>query len=202
MQTTTPLLLQGLDLRYYQKNNFLSTNTVFTLKVHNLLSLLSLFTVIDVGHFGRPAVLIAVTVDFGQLNSVGVGDILLSINGVATSLLSAGDLDVVLRANVASFEVVAKVVVARRQAYQTIPQTWDYDHPCAFCGYVYLKSDSSRTQCCMNGRALDAKSFPILFPLPPLLDHLARNRINHMSSNSTYYNNMLALGAVRSFICA
>ena len=150
---------------------------------------------------GRHAVLIAVTVEFSESHSVGVGDFLSSVNGLSTTLLSASAMESVLDTNIESFEVVTKLIVARRQTYQIIPQAWDYENPCAFCGYVYLESDKLRTQCCMSGRALDAKSFPTLYPLPPLLDHLARNRINHMSSNSTYYNNMLALGAVRLFIC-
>ena len=150
---------------------------------------------------GRHAVLVAVTVEFSESHLVGVGDFLRSVNGISTTLLSASAMESVLETNVESFEVVTKFAVARRQTYQFIPQAWDYENPCAFCGYVYLESDKLRTQCCMSGRALDAKSFPTLYPLPPLLDHLARNRINHMSSNSTYYNNMLALGAVRLFIC-
>ena len=148
---------------------------------------------------GRLAVLSAVTVEFSRLHKVGLGDLLSSVNGISTKLLSASEMESVLENNIVSFEVMTKLADARRQAYQTISQSWDYENPCAFCGYVYLKSDKLRTQCCMSGRALDAKSFPTLLPLPPLLDHLARNRINHMSSNSTYYSNMLALGAVRLY---
>ena len=160
---------------------------------------------------GRHAVLIAVTVEFSESHSVAVGDFLSSVNGLSTTLLSASAMESVLDTNIESFEVVTKLIVAtrqvtklavaRRQTYQIIPQAWDYENPCAFCGYVYLESDKLRTQCCMSGRALDTTFFPTLLPLPPLLDNLARNRINHMSSNSTYYNNVLSLGAVRKFIC-
>ena len=145
---------------------------------------------------GRHAVLTAVTVEFSELYSVRVGDFLSSINGVSTTLLSASDLESALDDNIASLDVVTKLTVARRAAYQVVAQTWDYEHPCKFCGYVYLESDNVRTQCCMSGRALDPSFFPVLYPLPPLLNHLACNRIEHMSSNSTYYNNMLSLGAV------
>jgi hypothetical protein len=191
------------------RHGFYAKGTYYCL-INSVCFLSSVF----VGYMGRHAILIAVTIEFSELHMVSVRDLLLSVNGVSTTLLSVEEIETVLCSDLESFEVVRKaafdatkanndretVRATRRAAYQTIAQSWDYDHPCAFCGYVYLKSDTLRTQCCLNGRALDPSLFPTLFPLPPLLNHLARNRINHMSSNSTYYNNMLALGAVSVFV--
>ena len=163
-----------------------------------------------VGYRGRHAILTAATIEFSELHLVGVRDLLLTVNGVSTALLSVEELETILSSDLESFEVVRKVDfdankannarATRRAAYQVVAQTWDYEHPCEFCGYVYLESDNVRTQCCMKGRALDPSFFPVLYPLPPLLNHLACNRIEHMSSNSTYYNNMLSLGAVSVFV--
>ena len=67
--------------------------------------------ILIVGRLGRAAVLTAVTVEFKRFYSVVAGDLLLSVNGVATSLLSSSDLENILCAGFAlvSFEVVGKL---------------------------------------------------------------------------------------------
>jgi len=150
------------------------------------------------GHFGRAAVLTIVSDEFNRVHAVSVGDLLLSVGGVSTTLMNAVELEAVLISDFVSFEVIKKVAFEppSRQTYATISQSWDYANPCVHCGYIYLVADTNRNQCCMNGRALDDTYFPPLLPMPPELNHLALNRIEHMNSNSTYYNNLLALGAV------
>ena len=66
---------------------------------------------------GRHAVLTAVTGRFNELYSVGAGDLLLSVNGVATSLLCSSDLENILCAGfeLGSFEVISR-------------QTYDANH--------------------------------------------------------------------------
>jgi hypothetical protein len=161
------------------------------------------------GHQNRRAVLTAVTENFKLIHSVDIGDILVSVNDINTTELSCLALEDMLAAGVATFEVSKKSLIqhntalARRSyetarynsVYQQIRQCWDYAHPCAYCGYVYLESEKARSQCCMNGRALDELYFPQLEVMPLQLFTLATTRIEHMSSNSTYYNNVLALGA-------
>ncbi len=63
------------------------------------------------GRCGRPAVLTAVTADFSRAYSVSAGDFLLAVNGVATSLLSASNLDNLLciGSALASFEVISRL---------------------------------------------------------------------------------------------
>ena len=89
----------------------------------------------------------------------------------------------------------AATAARAKDHFECVSQSWDYDHPCPHCGYICLVSDKNRKQCCLGGRALDPEYFPILNPMPRELHHLAAERIEHMSSNSTYYNNILSLGA-------
>ena len=65
---------------------------------------------------GRQAVLVAVTVEFSGLHSVGVGDFLSSVNGLSTTLLSASAMESVLDTNIESFEVVTKLNAAAAAA--------------------------------------------------------------------------------------
>ena len=73
-----------------------------------------------VGFLGRHAVLIAVTVEFSESHSVGVGDFLCSVNGLSTTLLSASAMDSVLETNIETFEVVTKLNAAAAAATAAI----------------------------------------------------------------------------------
>jgi hypothetical protein len=75
-----------------------------------------------------------------------------------------------------------------------VAQVWDFDNPCRACGYVHLVSTKSKFRhiCCMNGRAL-YDPYPQLRPLPNRLQHICVNLIEHMSSKSAYYNNILSI---------
>ena len=62
-----------------------------------------------VGYRGRHAILTAATIEFSELHSVGVQDLLLAVNGVSTALLSVEELETILSSDLESFEVVRKV---------------------------------------------------------------------------------------------
>ena len=55
------------------------------------------------GHRGRAAVLTVVSAEFSHANAVGVGDLLLSVDGVCTLLMNARELEVVLMGELDSF---------------------------------------------------------------------------------------------------
>ena len=78
-----------------------------------------------------------VSTEFNRIHAVGVGDLLLSVDGVSTVLMNAVELEDVLTGNFASFEVFTKVAFEppSRQTYATISQSWDYENPCVHCGY-------------------------------------------------------------------
>jgi len=73
---------------------------------------------------------------------------------------------------------------------------WEYDKPCRHCDYVHLKGASAgqKKKCCLDGKALQ-EPFPQLKPLPPMMLHYARDRIQHMGRNSVSYNSVLSCAA-------
>ena len=83
---------------------------------------------------------------------------------------------------------------SNRTKFMTIQQTWDDDHPCSFCGFIYLKSTpkNSRHLCCMNGNALN-DPYPQLKPLPSEFKRIFENYTPHISAQSAYYNNILSI---------
>ena len=83
---------------------------------------------------------------------------------------------------------------SNRIRFMTIQQSWDDDHPCPFCGFVYLKSTpkKSRHLCCMNGIALN-DPYPQLKPLPLEFKRIFENYTPHISAQSAYYNNILSI---------
>lgn len=85
----------------------------------------------------------------------------------------------------------------RNRLFSMIKQLWDYDHPCPYCGCIFLQSekDDMRKKCCLNGIALCANKFPNHGILPDELSFLAYERIAHMSPKCSFYNGVLALGA-------
>jgi hypothetical protein len=139
------------------------------------------------------------------------GDRVTHVNGVSTSQLSQRNLNDIMGTSSGPTaigglvhiddDVVVTTVSAanhrRGRTYQTVSQQWDFDNPCPFCSYIYLKSvrKTQRQQCCQNGEALDGRKFPQLLPLPPVLSQLYFHRMEHMGSKSGYYNSVLALGA-------
>jgi hypothetical protein len=73
---------------------------------------------------------------------------------------------------------------------------WDYENQCLYCGFIYLKTEKNRKNCCSSGQFLGINSpFPKLNPLPPQIRFLCIERTPHFSRNSVSYNNILALGA-------
>jgi hypothetical protein len=80
---------------------------------------------------------------------------LLSVNNINTADISNDELNKILVAGVTVLVVKQKALLN----YHRIRQHWDYSHPCTYCGYVYLEADKVRSQCCMDGKALDAHFF-------------------------------------------
>lgn len=90
-----------------------------------------------------------------------------------------------------------KKIQKRNNSFMKIPQEWDYNNPCNYCGCIFLKStlQQSRTQCCLKGEACKANTFPSIGELPTALAFLTYERLEHMSMKSSFYNGVLALGA-------
>jgi hypothetical protein len=84
----------------------------------------------------------------------------------------------------------------RLLAYKNVAQTWDFENPCPHCGCIFLHSESLlfRVKCCLSGAMQTSSTFPQLLPLPPQLEYLAVQKINHMTNSSAYYNGALQLG--------
>ena len=61
------------------------------------------------GHTGRLAVLTVVSAEFCRINAVSVGDLLLSVGGVSTDLMSSSELEAALLSDFVHFEVRSKV---------------------------------------------------------------------------------------------
>jgi len=82
--------------------------------------------------------------------------------------------------------------------FKTVSQLWDWDNPCTSCGCIWLQSTNltSRTRCCMKGRALTTESwFPQLKPIPTFLKDIAIPNVKFFSGQSAYYNNILCIGS-------
>jgi hypothetical protein len=88
-----------------------------------------------------------------------------------------------------------KKIQKRIQSFATIKQEWDYEKLCQYCSCLYLKSQSIRKQCCMEGMALQGNNFPNFGDLPTTLAFYTYERLEHMSAKSSFYNGVLALGA-------
>ena len=84
-----------------------------------------------------------------------------------------------------------------RNTFKPIQLTWDFDHPCDFCGYIYLRGVRKRHNCCFRGKACGEESdFPQLAPLQPPLLELYMDNIAHLSRCSNSYNSILSFAAV------
>jgi hypothetical protein len=90
----------------------------------------------------------------------------------------------------------------RISPYQRVLQTWDFKKPCLHCGCIFLQSEIShfRVKCCKQGTLLVSTTFPHLLSLPPQLEHLAVQKVNHMTNSSSYYNGALQLGNLFQYI--
>ena len=114
-------------------------------------------------YLDKQAVLTVATEQFKRLHNFDVGHYLLSVNQKPTATLTAAVLQEELAGNIenikvmtkAEFEANAKVdaKLARSKKCLPIAQIWDYENLCAHGGCLYLTSESTRTYCCMNGRA-------------------------------------------------
>lgn len=85
-----------------------------------------------------------------------------------------------------------------RVRFHNIQQEWDYDKECRHCRCIFLKSETAhqRKLCCQGGKFLEEDSeYPKLFPLPLYLKHLMVNYTEHLSSKSSYYNNMFSIAS-------
>lgn len=70
------------------------------------------------------------------------------------------------------------------------------------CGFEYLKSikKANRKICCQGGKFATYSrnkidQFPSWKLLPPALLRIATTRLEHLSKQSTYYNNILSIGS-------
>jgi len=83
----------------------------------------------------------------------------------------------------------------QRVVFKTVKQEWNYERPCDYCACIHLKSanPSQRKMCCQSGKFIFSESYPKLFELPVYLKELILNRTEHLSSRSSYYNNMFSI---------
>jgi len=84
-----------------------------------------------------------------------------------------------------------------RVIFKQIKQEWNYDNPCQHCGCVHLKSApaNQRKLCCQGGKFVDNSDYPKLFELPIFLKNLMLERTEHLSPQSSYYNNIFCIAA-------
>jgi hypothetical protein len=110
------------------------------------------------------------SINFQRSTGFKSGDILYKIctGNVETNLMNEEDLQKYLR------------IQKSNRIFTVIKQIWDYDHPCPYCGCLFLQSekDDMRKKCCMNGIALHVNKFP---NHPDELSFLTFERIEHMS---------------------
>ena len=70
-------------------------------------------------HLGRLSVLKSVTTELSRLRAVGIGDFLLSVDGVSTTLFDKSALDTVLLGNFVSCEFVTRAVYESKRSQST-----------------------------------------------------------------------------------
>jgi hypothetical protein len=94
------------------------------------------------------------------------------------------------------FLSLTHVLVASLKAHKNVEQAWDFDKPCPHCGCIFLQAETDLfcVKCCLGGTLQTSTTFPKLLLLPPHLEFLAVQKINHMTNSSTYYNGALQLG--------
>ncbi|KAJ1398675.1 hypothetical protein B484DRAFT_484083, partial [Ochromonadaceae sp. CCMP2298] len=100
------------------------------------------------------------------------------------------------------FLSLTHVLVASLKAHKNVEQAWDFDKPCSHCGCIFLQAETDlfRVKCCLGGTLQTSTTFPKLLPLPPHLEFLAVQKINHMTNSSTYYNGALQLGRTYHYL--
>ena len=83
----------------------------------------------------------------------------------------------------------------QRVVFKTVKQEWNYERPCDYCSCIHLKSASisQRKMCCQEGKFIHSETYPKLFELPMYLKELVLNRTEHISSRSSFYNNMFSI---------
>ena len=83
----------------------------------------------------------------------------------------------------------------QRVVFKTVKQEWNYERPCDYCSCIHLKSASisQRKMCCQEGKFIHSETYPRLFELPMFLKELVLNRTEHISSRSSFYNNMFSI---------
>ena len=86
-------------------------------------------------------------------------------------------------------------IVNRNISFKSIPQMWNDNNPCIHCSCVHLVSASisQKKLCCNGGLFLTNPKYPKLFELPQFLKNLILNRTEHLSSRSSYYNNIFSI---------
>jgi hypothetical protein len=153
--------------------------------------------------WGNHAILQNIRIDFQQQTNFVPGDILYKIGGYETSSLSIEELrqKLALITNRNDCHFIKFVnyerIKKRMNDFGIIKQFWNYENPCKYCGCIHLKTKvkNKKSQCCSNGEYLNPNLLPDIGVLPSELAHLTYDRIDHMSSKSSYYNGVLALGA-------
>ena len=85
----------------------------------------------------------------------------------------------------------------RRQQthFKKVSHSWNYESPCVHCSCIHLESASAsqRKLCCRNGDFLTNIKYPKLFELPIFLKRLMLDRTEHLSSRSSFYNNIFSI---------
>jgi hypothetical protein len=79
--------------------------------------------------------------------------------------------------------------------FKEVAQYWNYEQPCIHCHCIHLRSASltQKKYCCQNGNFLINPNYPKLFELPVYLKNLMLQRTEHLSSRSSYYNNIFSI---------
>jgi hypothetical protein len=83
----------------------------------------------------------------------------------------------------------------RSISFKSVQQKWNYENPCTFCGCIHLTCATAlqKKLCCQSGDYLTNPNYPKLFELPLFLKNLMLLRTEHLSTKSSYYNNMFSI---------
>ena len=82
---------------------------------------------------------------------------------------------------------------------QSLDCFWDIDHPCSFCGKVFMFDETPRSFCCNDGKYCYGNNDSPIAALeywPPVLSQLYLSRSLALTAHAVEVNNRLALSVV------
>jgi hypothetical protein len=191
--SSTSNLLHVNHEQHSQNRNSLYNNIGIVAKIANRLR----------SNIHKHAIIMKASNDFIERTGFNEGDIIYKINHTETSDFTDDELQEKLSQFSDDHSYIFlksdkyKKIMKRIHGFASIKQQWDYERPCRYCGCLYLRNinPSGRKQCCLNGMALHSIEFPNIGDFPPEIAFLTYERLQHMSSKSSYYNGVLSLGA-------